>query len=89
MVDAHPHDWKFQFCEYGSKKHWYRCSICGEEDWLAGDKTVAQMMPKQCKPNDKERGFMETTLQPKITGYRQLSKEEAALMNEGKALAEK
>ena len=31
---------------------------------------------------------METFIQPKITGYRQLSEEEAALMNEGKALAE-
>ncbi len=31
---------------------------------------------------------METFTQPKITGYRQLSPEEAALMNEGKALAE-
>ncbi len=27
-------------------------------------------------------------LQPKITGYRQLSEDEVALMNEGKALAE-
>jgi len=32
--------------------------------------------------------MMETFQQPKITGYRQLSAEEAALMNEGKALAE-
>lgn len=31
---------------------------------------------------------METFTQPKITGYRQLNEEEAALMNEGKALAE-
>ena len=31
---------------------------------------------------------METFLQPKITGYRQLSEAEVALMNEGKALAE-
>lgn len=31
---------------------------------------------------------METFIQPKITGYRQLSVEEVALMNEGKALAE-
>ena len=31
---------------------------------------------------------METFIQPKITGYRQLSEEEVALMNEGKALAE-
>lgn len=31
---------------------------------------------------------METFIQPKITGYRQLSPEEVALMNEGKALAE-
>jgi hypothetical protein len=31
---------------------------------------------------------METFTQPKITGYRQLSEEEVALMNEGKALAE-
>lgn len=31
---------------------------------------------------------METFIQPKITGYRQLSQEEVALMNEGKALAE-
>ena len=31
---------------------------------------------------------METFTQPKITGYRQLSPEEVALMNEGKALAE-
>lgn len=30
----------------------------------------------------------ETMAQPKITGYRQLSEREAALMNEGKALAE-
>ena len=30
---------------------------------------------------------METFIQPKITGYRQLSPEEAALMNEAKALA--
>lgn len=30
----------------------------------------------------------ETFLQPKITGYRQLSEAEVALMNEGKALAE-
>ena len=31
---------------------------------------------------------METFTQPKIIGYRQLSEEEVALMNEGKALAE-
>lgn len=31
---------------------------------------------------------METFQQPKITGYRQLNETEAALMNEGKALAE-
>lgn len=31
---------------------------------------------------------METFTQPKITGYRQLSEAETALMNEGKALAE-
>jgi hypothetical protein len=31
---------------------------------------------------------METMIQPKITGYRQLSEVEVALMNEGKALAE-
>lgn len=31
---------------------------------------------------------METFTQPKITGYRQLSETEVALMNEGKALAE-
>lgn len=31
---------------------------------------------------------MDTFVQPKITGYRQLSEAEAALMNEGKALAE-
>jgi hypothetical protein len=31
---------------------------------------------------------METFNQPKITGYRQLSEAEVALMNEGKALAE-
>lgn len=30
----------------------------------------------------------ETFIQPKITGYRQLSREEVTLMNEGKALAE-
>ena len=31
---------------------------------------------------------METMVQPKVTGYRQLSEAEVALMNEGKALAE-
>ena len=31
---------------------------------------------------------METFTQPKITGYRQLTEDEVALMNEGKALAE-
>lgn len=31
---------------------------------------------------------METMIQPKVTGYRQLSEAEVALMNEGKALAE-
>ena len=31
---------------------------------------------------------METFTQPKITGYRQLSEQEVALMNEAKALAE-
>ena len=31
---------------------------------------------------------METFIQPKITGYRQLSEAEVVLMNEGKALAE-
>jgi hypothetical protein len=31
---------------------------------------------------------METMIQPKVTGYRQLSGAEVALMNEGKALAE-
>jgi hypothetical protein len=31
---------------------------------------------------------METMIQPKITGYRQLTEGEVALMNEGKALAE-
>jgi len=32
---------------------------------------------------------METFTQPKITGYRQLNEAEVALMNEGKALAER
>lgn len=32
---------------------------------------------------------MEVFTQPKITGYRQLSEEEVALMNEGKELAER
>jgi len=31
---------------------------------------------------------METMIQPKVTGYRQLNEAEAALMNEGRALAE-
>ena len=31
---------------------------------------------------------METMIQPKVTGYRQLSEAEVALMNEGKAPAE-
>jgi len=31
---------------------------------------------------------METMIQPKVTGYRQLSEAEGKLMNEGKALAE-
>ena len=31
---------------------------------------------------------METFIQPKITGYRQLTEAEVSLMNEGKALAE-
>ena len=31
---------------------------------------------------------MDTFIQPKITGYRQLTEAEVALMNEGKALAE-
>lgn len=31
---------------------------------------------------------METMIQPKVTGYRQLSEAEVSLMNEGKALAE-
>ena len=31
---------------------------------------------------------METMIQPKVTGYRQLNEVEVALMNEGKALAE-
>lgn len=31
---------------------------------------------------------METMIQPKIIGYRQLTEAEVALMNEGKALAE-
>lgn len=30
---------------------------------------------------------METMIQPKVTGYRQLSEAEVQLMNEGKALA--
>lgn len=32
--------------------------------------------------------MMETFVQPKITGYRQLTPEDAALINAGKALAE-
>lgn len=32
---------------------------------------------------------METFIQPKITGYRQLSPQEVDMMNEGKELAEK
>lgn len=32
---------------------------------------------------------MDTFIQPKITGYRQLTQEEVTLMNEGKELAEK
>ena len=31
---------------------------------------------------------METMIQPKVTGYRQLNEAEVLLMNEGKALAE-
>ena len=38
--------------------------------------------------NDHMKEIMETMIQPKITGYRQLAEAEVALMNEGKALAE-
>lgn len=89
MADAPKHDWKFQFREHNEQKHWYTCSICGAIDWLAGDKTVAQMLPTECKPVEVAvEKPTETMLQPKITGYRQLSEEEVALMNEGKELAE-
>lgn len=39
--------------------------------------------------NDESRPMnsMETMIQPKVTGYRQLTAEDAQLMNEGKALA--
>lgn len=38
--------------------------------------------------NNHKEQHMDTFTQPKITGYRQLTQEEVALMNEGKALAE-
>jgi len=90
MADASKHDWKFHHREQNGRKHWYICSICGATDWLAGYKTVLEMLPTECKPVEViTEKPAETMTQPKITGYRQLSKEEAALMNEGKALAEK
>ncbi len=48
------------------------------------------MMPdcRDWKLQQMEKVIMETFTQPKITGYRQLSEAEVALMNEGKALAE-
>lgn len=41
-----------------------------------------------CQSEAKKEKQMDTFTQPKITGYRQLTQEDAALMNEGKALAE-
>lgn len=86
MADASKHDWKFHHREH--EKYWFLCSVCGEIDWLAGDKAVSEMLPTECKPKDKKEALMETMIQPKIAGYRQLGEEEVALMNEGKALAE-
>ena len=42
-------------------------------------------MSEESKPMNS----METMIQPKVTGYRQLTAEDAQLMNEGKALAVK
>jgi RyR domain len=75
-----------------------------EEGWVYGStknperKEHPCMVPFEDLPREQQakdfifRGVVQalkgSLLQPKITGYRQLSPEEAALMNEGKALAE-
>lgn len=90
MADASKHNWEFESCHPHNGEYWYKCSICGVSDWIGGYGTMNQLRPEECKPVEvKTEKPMETFIQPKITGYRQLSKEEAALMNEGKALAEK
>jgi hypothetical protein len=90
MADASKHNWEFESCHPHNGEYWYKCSICGVSDWIGGYGTMDQLRPEECKPVEvKTEKPMETFIQPKITGYRQLSKEEAALMNEGKALAEK
>jgi hypothetical protein len=87
MANTHLHAWKFQFRGYSKGEHWYTCSICGESDWLAGDKTVSQMLPKECKPNNNKGKFLKIMLEPNFASYEQLSEEEVALINECKNLA--
>ncbi len=65
------------------------CAICGEPMPEAEQMFKYHGYSGPCpKPPLSRETLMETMIQPKVIGYRQLSETEVALMNEGKALAE-
>lgn len=64
------------------------CQRCGRglgrTEWRKPPPTPSFSLCNDCLTELK----MDTFIQPKITGYRQLTEEEAILMNEGKELSE-
>lgn len=65
-----------------------QCWYCGAPSEWPCQRPFLDVPCRMNKLNQNEETTMETMIQPKITGYRQLTEAEAALMNEGKALAE-
>ena len=43
------HNWKFEGCHPHNGEYWYKCSICGVSDWIAGYGTLDQLQPAECK----------------------------------------
>lgn len=43
------HSWIFDGCSPHNGEYWYKCTLCGEKDWIASYGTMSQLNNDECK----------------------------------------
>lgn len=46
------HKWKYTGCHPHNGEYWYKCEICGKEDWVDRNSAIEKDIPFGCIPQE-------------------------------------